>query len=206
MSALAALAAAVATSSLGPVVTYGGAGFNIPDSNPVGASSTINVAESGPLVSVTITLKNLTHTWVGDLIATLTNANGNVFLFNRIGRVNTGFGDSSDFGGDYTFSDTGPYNPLASGDIWAEAALGGGTYILRSGTYYASGANSAAQISMFNALQGDINGNWTLNISDNAGGDVGALGAWNITIEYIPAPGAIALLGLAGLAGRRRRA
>jgi len=49
-------------------------------------------------------------------------------------------------------------------------------------------------------------GNWALNIRDGVGGDGGAVG--QVTIQYteIPAPGALALLGLAGLVGRRRRA
>jgi len=207
MSALAALAAAVATSSLGPVVNYSGAGFTIPDNSPAGVSSSINVGEVGNLVSVKVTLKGLTHTWVGDLIVTLQNSNGTATLFHRTGSTTTtGVGDSSNLNGDYTFSDTGPYSPQATGSFWTEAAAGGDTYVMRSGTYYASGALSGAQVLMFNSLQGNVNGTWTLKISDNAGADLGSLGAWNVQIEYIPAPGALALLGLAGLAGRRRRA
>ena len=50
-----------------------GAGFNIPDNNATGASSTITVPTSSNflITDITVTLNNLTHTWIGDLIATL---------------------------------------------------------------------------------------------------------------------------------------
>lgn len=49
-------------------------------------------------------------------------------------------------------------------------------------------------------------GVWTLRIYDWASGDTGSLGGWSIDVTHVPAPGALALLGLAGLvSGRRRR-
>ncbi len=52
-----------------------------------------------------------------------------------------------------------------------------------------------------------MNGEYTIYLGDSAGGDEGSLAWWTVTIEYaVPAPGAMALLGLAGFARRRRRA
>lgn len=190
-------AATLLSNATAPV--YVGAGFVIPDNTPAGGSSSVNVAEAGNLVSVKVTLTGLVHTWVGDLTATLTNSNGTASIFAQIGRVNTGFGDSSNFNGNYTFDDA------SNNDIWAAAAGGGTDFVVPPGTYFASGANAATKVLMFTNLQGNVNGNWTLKIVDAAASDTGDLVSWSLDFEYVPAPGALALLGLAGLAGRRRR-
>jgi MYXO-CTERM domain-containing protein len=46
----------------------------------------------------------------------------------------------------------------------------------------------------------------TLNVSGSVAFNTGANASGSGTFAYVPAPGALALLGLAGLAGRRRRA
>ena len=51
----------------------------------------------------------------------------------------------------------------------------------------------------------DITGDWKLIIVDAAGGDIGALVEWSLDFSVVPAPGAMALLGLAGVVGGRRR-
>lgn len=171
--------------------SYNGAGFAIPDNAPAGANSVINVADSFAIANVSVTLNNLTHTWAGDLIATLSNGATTVTLFSRPGQVGgTGFGSSSDFGGNYTFADGGADLTAALG--------GGGAFVIPSGTYAPAGALSA-----FNGQNSA--GNWTLSISDNAGGDLGSLGSWTLNLTAVPTPGAAALLGLAGVAGLRRR-
>jgi xanthosine utilization system XapX-like protein len=49
-------------------------------------------------------------------------------------------------------------------------------------------------------------GEWSLFISDRAGGDFGSIGQWQINMVNLPAPGSLALLGVGGLViGRRRR-
>lgn len=171
--------------------SYNGTGFAIPDNAPAGANSVINVADSFSIANVSVTLNNLTHTWAGDLIATLSNGATTVTLVNRPGQVGgAGFGSSSDFGGNYTFADGGA-------DLSANLG-GGGTFVIPSGTYAPVGALSA-----FNGQNSA--GAWTLNISDNAGGDLGNLGSWTLNLTAVPTPGAAALLGLAGVAGLRRR-
>ncbi|MDY7048543.1 MAG: proprotein convertase P-domain, (modular protein), partial [Microcystis panniformis WG22] len=87
VSAIAVLAALPASAVS---FTGTGAGFNIPDGNATGASSTITVPTGSNflITNITVTLNNLTHSWVGDLIANLTYVptNTTVTLFNRIGR------------------------------------------------------------------------------------------------------------------------
>jgi hypothetical protein len=184
MLAVAGLAGTAAAQS------YNGAGFTIPDSDPAGASSSIVIADAGSVLDLTVTLSGLTHTWVGDLIITLSNGSSTIDLINRTGFPGSIAGFSWNLNGDYTFDDA------ASATF--EGFAGTTSSILPSGSYAPEGA-----LSSFNG--GSIAGTWTLSISDNAGADTGALQGWTLT--NVPAPSAVALLGLGGVvAGRRRRA
>ena len=127
MSKFLAASAGLALAGAALANSYNGAGFAIPDNSPAGASSVINVGDSFAIAAVSVTLNNLTHTWAGDLIATLSNSSTTVTLFNRPGFTGTGFGSSSDFGGNYTFED--------GGASLAGALGGGGTFVIPSGTY-----------------------------------------------------------------------
>jgi subtilisin-like proprotein convertase family protein len=177
---------------------YTGAGLTIPDNAAAGASSVIAVAGDTdfPITSVVVSLQGFTHTWIGDVSATLTSPNGTVHtLFARPNRVgNTGFGSSSDMNGIYTFADTGA-------DFWAAAAINP----VAPGTYHTSSEGSSAFTSLDAAFAGQNgNGNWTLTMNDQAAGDTGSITGWELRI--VPAPSALALLGLGGLvAGRRNR-
>ena len=179
-----------------------GAGFAIPDGDAAGITSVIAVAGDTdfPITSVVVSLQGFAHTWIGDLSGTLTSPNGTVHtLFGRPGRVaNVGFGDSSNVEGIYTFADTGA-------DFWAAAASVADAAVVPAGTYRTSSEGSAAVTSLDAAFAGQNgNGNWTLTMNDRAFGDTGAITGWELRI--IPAPGALALLGLGGLvAGRRNR-
>ncbi|MCW5898164.1 MAG: proprotein convertase P-domain-containing protein [Flavobacteriales bacterium] len=152
--------------------SFQGDGFIIPDNDPAGLSSSIVVTDAGALSDITVTLTGLGHTWAGDLIATITHeASGTTRpLFNRVGRVVTGFGLSADFGGNYAFNDAHTAN------LWTV----GGTPI-PGGNYFATGADAPTQVFLLDGLAGvDIAGTWTLNISDNAGGDTGSLLSWSL--------------------------
>ncbi len=187
--------------------TFFGSGATIPDNTVDGANggniSTIGLI--GTIQSVSFGMQGLTHTWVGDLIATVTYApvGGSpisVNLMNRIGQPPAGAGDSSDLNGNYTFSDSGA-------DIWAAAAGLAGGVAIPGGDYRATGAGSSSPINLTALFAGaNAQGVWSINVADRAGADVGAFTGWSVSLTAVPAPSALAMMGLGGLvAGRRRR-
>jgi MYXO-CTERM domain-containing protein len=165
-------------------------------------SSTIEIgAEHGaPLenLSIQVNLVGLQHTWVGDLVVTLTHVDsGNtVSLFGGVG--GGAFGSPAQFDGAYSFSDAyyDPGDPTVR-SLW-QAADDAGSDVIPSLPFYASANGSSAYVSMNAAFAGDLSsGAWRLDIEDTYPSlDDGT---------PVPAPGAVALLGLAGLAGSRRR-
>ena len=91
-----------------PTFTGSGSGFNIPDDNPTGTFSDIVVADNFQVNDITVDLNSLTHSWIGDLIVTLTHIDTSttVDLFNRVGRPTTGgVGFGSNLNGSYNFND-----------------------------------------------------------------------------------------------------
>lgn len=170
-----------------------GAGFAIPDNNAAGAGSTIVVSGMGLVTDVNLTitfgtgstLGNREHTWIQDLIITLTGPGGSVLIYNR--EAMSPSASSSDMNGAYTFDD-------GAATVFTAAPAASGNIV--SGTYRPVNA-----LSVFNGS--NPNGNWTLNIADRAGADVGDVVSWSL--EIVPTPGAAALLGLGGLASMRRR-
>ncbi|MFM8922423.1 MAG: proprotein convertase P-domain, (modular protein) [Microcystis panniformis] len=183
VSAIAVLAAlpASAVSFTGP-----GTGFNIPDFNLTGASSTITVPTGSNflITDITVTLNNLVHPFIGQLIASLTYVptNTTVSLFNGIGRVDTeGGGDSSNFNDTYSFNDA------FTGNIWQVAAGLGDDANIPPGNYFPTGAGSAAFVPILTSLGGSQTaGNWRLTISDVALANTGSLGSWTLNLEGTP--------------------
>jgi len=198
----------------------------IPDANTTGIS--VSLVNSTPYslglesncVEVTLLFGGSPtgHTWIGDLVATLmlTKPGGAVqtsFLFNRIGRTSgsTGFGDSSDALGPYTFTNpkAGTTPPL---DIWAAAATAAAAAAVPGGSYRATNSSlvttSAPPIDLCAPFSkadgsGDGVGTWKLTITDLAGGDTGTLVSASLNLK--PEPATMALLGLGALALIRRR-
>lgn len=190
----------MASASYADVVDNSGAGFAIPDNNPAGASSTIVIGTNETINgNVQVFIRGFTHTWIGDLTATLTGPGGSATLFLRTGATAppAGFGDSSDMNGDYTFSDDGA-------NFWAAADAAGAAVAIPPGDYQASttGAIGVGTPVLLNPVFFGTStaGNWTLSINDQAGGDVGGITGWGFAVQSfaIPEPG-FALLGLMGL-------
>lgn len=195
--AAACLGAAVAAGA-GAFPIYEGAGFAIPDNNPVGASSTIVINDFGIVGMVRVELVGLTHTWAGDLTATLSNGSATVDLFRRVGFTGTGFGTSANFDGNYLFEDG------YSTTLWDVVGGLGTNDVVPSGNYAASGA-SGAPVSLLTPYWGiPTAGNWTLTLTDSAGGDLGSLEGWRLQLVF-PSPGAGGLAMLAGMVAARRR-
>jgi hypothetical protein len=206
-SAMLAGALSLAVAGVASADVYGpGAGGAIPDRGVTGVgpplstfTSTIAVP-AGSVVSVnSVTITGLTHSWVGDLVASLTAPNGdNVHLFSRVGSTTpTGFGNSGDFNGDYTFVNSGGATMPLAGNV-------------APGTYNRStnnpGAPPVPDLDDYTVFNGDPSGgNWTLTIEDWAGGDTGALTGWSLDVT-IPEPGSLSLLaGCVALPLLRRR-
>ena len=146
------------------------------------------------------------HTWIGDVIATLTytptvGAPVSLSLMNRVGAATPGAGDSSDLSGVYIFANGGA-------NLWSAAAAVPDGVVIAPGTYSASGTGSGAALDMNATFAGlGSTGTWSLFLSDNAFNDLGFVASASVTITTIPTPAAAALLGLGGLvAARRRRA
>jgi hypothetical protein len=205
MRTLALLALATVAGTAMAQVTYGpGPGGSIPDASPAGITSTINVPL--PIIRLTsVTIIGLTHTWVGDVTATLTHvpSGQSIDLFHRIGRTGgAGFGDSSDFGGNYTFI----RSTEGGGDLWAAAAAATAAQVIPPGQYWPSGEGAATELN-FNIFNGAAAGNWALTIRDLEEGDTGAFQNWELNVDPVPEPASLLALGtgFAALAARRRR-
>ncbi len=197
LSAVAGLAVSVhAGSSIG---SFGGGA--IPDATTShvapGQLTLTGVVAGGGAVNNLGVAVDMAHTWAGDLEIDITSPMGTtVTLVHRVGATtSTQFGDSSGVNGTYTFRDGGA-------DYWAAAAAAGFGTDVATGTYAPSEQfNAASALSVMNGENAD--GTWTLTVRDWGGGDTGSIAGW--TLLNVPAPGAAALFGLAGLAGLRRR-
>jgi subtilisin-like proprotein convertase family protein len=120
---------------------------------------------------------DVTHTWVGDIDATLAAPDGTThdIIINTGG---PGFGDSTNLVGVYNFFDG------AAGDWWAAAAAGGNDDILAPGDYRTVDVTGSAT-DMTAAFAGipSSDGTWTLSVGDGAGGDLGSVSAANLVLE-----------------------
>src|SRR5262245_11643919 len=188
-----------------------GAGLNmaIPDDDASGITSTISIA-SNLIVDRVAVFVSMDHTYVGDLIFTLTGPDGTtVTLADR-----PGSSDPSDFGDSSNLS-------AAHGLIFGDRFFGGAQLVEAenighgcAGTDSVVGVDCArwirSQDSLDAAFAGlSIGGDWTLTISDNAALDTGALNGWLIAFQThaVPLPAGVWLFasGLFGLIWVRRK-
>lgn len=206
--------AALALTASAHADVYTGQGGSVADNNSTGSDFTITVDDSMIVSDLSVTLTNFRHTFIGDLMATLTHepTGRTITLFDRVGRVTTSNGsdgDSSNLHGTYTFADGGS-------NLWAAAAAGNNGTKLASGTYQATGNGIGAvastgpdSVSFASTFEGiDAHGDWVLNISDRSSGDR-LNNDWSWSMDFVaavPGPGPLALLAVAGaMVGVRRR-
>lgn len=129
----------------------------IPDANPAGVSDTISVPDANLIGDVNVRVV-INHTWIGDLIMTLTHPSGQqVLLWDRA--------CSSEDNLDVTFDDDGGVLVCASPTVGA----------------YTPVSADGEPLGILNGLS--TFGDWTLNVSDNAGADLGTLLEWSIMVS-----------------------
>jgi MYXO-CTERM domain-containing protein len=220
--AIAAFSSAAMASSItgagGPIPPSGtGGGGTWNNGNPTAmptAPFMSSVMLTEGIASVqSITFTDLAHTWIGDLQAVLFDPNGvghNIFVRPGVGDGGSTVGSNTNFLGTYTFVESGAPNnlPVVSGGDTLFNQPSGMYNQTFAGSPTAMGSWEDGAQNIFNTpmsmMSGEA-GEWTLFIYDWAGGDVGSLGSWTLNYTAVPAPGALALLGLAGLAATRRR-
>jgi hypothetical protein len=156
---------------------YAGPAVAIPDNTPAGVQIPINVANfAGTIGDVNVrfdgngctaapgaTTVGLTHTWVGDLVVTLTSPqNTTVTLMNRPGGAN----NAGDNICQTLLDDEGGAQSIQT------VAAAGAPY---SATFRPAGALAAFRGQ-------NPNGTWVLRVSDAAAQDVGAIRAFTLTL------------------------
>ncbi|MEZ5306929.1 MAG: VCBS repeat-containing protein [Pyrinomonadaceae bacterium] len=174
--------------NLGAGTTFPGTNVGaIPDNNTGNRDVSFDVnGLSGSITDVSADFTG-THSWVGDVDATLISPNGTqFFLFSFTGGTATStFGDSSDLNGLYSFSDA-----AAGTNWWAAAFAAGSTAPIPPGAYRTTAAgpqpvnttSPETNLTAAFASQADPNGTWILRFQDFANGDTGSVSAANLTL------------------------
>ncbi len=136
---------------------------SIPDNFPSGVDDSIVVGESFSIVDLEVQIK-IDHTWIGDLCVSLSK-DGSPFelLMSRIG---------ADAGGNACHSG-GPFGCADNNlDVVLDDEAGAGS-IENQCAGNLTGTFTPDPGSLAGFLGGDAAGTWTLNVVDNAGGDLG---------------------------------
>lgn len=156
----------------------------IPDNSPAGVSDALVISGGGSVNDLRVQL-DIEHTWVGDLIVTLSNGSTTINLVNRPGFTGSGFGCSGNDIDVFLDDDASLsiQNNCTSGPNPTQAYIAGESY------------TPAQPLSAFNGAS--LNGTWTLNVSDNAGGDLGTLNEWCLLNGDGSGPGGDADVSLA---------
>lgn len=213
LTKLAALAALVITGTASAATITGDnlVGGAITDLSTV--TFDIVIGTSGTVSGVSVRF-DLTHTQVGDLQITLTNAVGDVTrdLVYRLG------GDTynRNYSGEYSFSDANTGGTY-SGDFWAAAAAAAGTNSAVTPGAYLASTIMGTQVFLDTEFAGsEALGTWTLTVHDLRSSNIGTLNNWHLELETgsapppppaVPEPSTYILfgLGLGGIAALRRK-
>jgi lysyl endopeptidase len=136
--------------------------------------STVNVPDTYCIGNVIVDL-NLSHTYVGDLVVTLTHLGTSVVLINRPTTSGGGACSSNDY--QVTLDDAGAGGPI-------QTTCGGSTSDPTPTSPPSYTPNSP--LSAFNNIA--VNGIWTLSVQDAASTDTGTLNSWTLKIAASPNP------------------
>ena len=169
----------------------------VPDNNPAGAFSSINI--TGIPGSCTVTgmnvMINMAHTRIGNMVFVLKAPNGQVLNLNYHLTATGGIGSTTGFN-NTILSSTGTTS-LSSGTNPYTGTFRADAQLAPAGGFGATGPMGMlpTTTSWANLFMGSVNGNWTLGFYDGVTGDVGTLTSWCLVINYscaaIPATPAI---------------
>jgi subtilisin-like proprotein convertase family protein len=183
------LAVASVPAGLITTVESGTLNITVPDGNPLGITSALNVSGLGNILSsgdnVSMTL-NISGGNNGDLYAYLSYDGHIVTLLNRPGVT---------AGNPVGYTDAGFSVTLSGGSYGNINTYGSSSYTTSggqvTGTYNPAGGNTAFQ--GYNGM--NPNGGWVLFIADMSGGDPSqsVLNSWSLTFDVVPEPVNIAM-------------
>jgi hypothetical protein len=206
---LAAAIAVAASAMTASATVYNGAGGPLIDAgDDVGVSQfDINVSGTGGTVtslnSVTV---SLTHTWIGDTIMELVAPDGTTF----VSLASPPDSESANYNGTYTFvvDPTKQTIDEVSGPLTTSQDIPSGIY---APSDYGGGDLPGERVDYSGFVGLDLDGTWSLYISDYGEGDTGDLTGWSFDASYTtavtPEPASIAAIaGLGSLGLVRRRA
>jgi subtilisin-like proprotein convertase family protein len=145
----------------------------IPDGDPAGITSTLTLTESRIVVDLDVYLE-INHTWIGDLVVTLTHDGTTVTLIDRPGDPATPGGCDADLacGSRIYLGD--------EGDTSIECTPENCSTCFPGGQVEARAYIPVEALSTFDGF--DVLGDWELRVSDLSGGDAGEICAWGIVI------------------------
>jgi len=191
----------VAANSSGAVAGTGGGNIVDGSGGVCGAPTTVSFAISGLTQNVHAieVSMNLTHTFVGDIDVVIAAPGGapSHTLVSRIGKTTAGgFGDSSNYGGTYRFTDAAPSG--APDNIWtiATAPACDTNCVLPAADYRTTASTPAggqpnpapftSLVTTFNGVTPAVaNGTWTLQVRDCFGGDTGTVTAASSSLTVL---------------------
>lgn len=161
--------------------TYNDLPLPIPDNTPAGATSTADVSGIPSAITNVQVQVNTTHTWVGDLVISLTSPSGTTVTLLDQPNVPLGTFGCSNNDVNVLFADGQP-DPES---ICSGTPPQGNT----ADPWPVTDASPVPGNAMADFNGEDANGTWTMTISDNATGDTGTLVDWELIISP-PAAGA----------------
>ncbi|MFK8028900.1 MAG: reprolysin-like metallopeptidase [Gammaproteobacteria bacterium] len=148
-------------------------GTAIPDNDAGGISDILNIADTGSVIDLNVLLVT-NHAQIGNLRAVLTNSNSgtSVEFLNTPGSAFLSSGCPLP-GIDAEFDDESTNDPALACDVGSNAMAG-----------------DWMPVSPLSAFDGEnFNGDWTLQIVDQAGGGTGALNQWCVSVVAGPPTG-----------------
>ncbi len=142
----------------------------IPDNNATGVSDSISVAVNRPLSDLDVVFE-ARHTWIGDLVVTLTRNGSGITraLIDRPGVPGSANGCNGD-------------NPNVILDD--EAATAAETSCTNAVPGYPIGSRQRPNEALSAFDNASFQGTWVLNVSDRAGSDTGTLDRWCLVPTY----------------------